>query len=281
MAKVSKSPKKPKKEKKEKKQRTDAAAFSDGKPKGGGVVFAAVSLLSALVIIAAVLAGFLFFILRTNLMGVADTYRDAIEKVPLLNLALPEQEGAEPELEERSPEELAGMIRQLEAEKAALAEEKARSDEEAARLRKFEDEYNALMLVNGEKTASLQRQSDELAAEKKSLEETRYELERLAAEGDAEGFAKYFEGVSPEVAQEIYAQVVQQRQAGEQNKDFIKMIEAVDTKATAAIFESLGNARLDLIVETLKGMKRDIAAEIIAQLSPALAASVTTRLAGA
>jgi flagellar motility protein MotE (MotC chaperone) len=280
MAKVSKSPKKPKKEKK---QRADAAAFSDGKQKGGGggAVFAIVSLFSALVIIAAVLAGFLFFILRTNLMGVADTYREAIEKVPLLNLALPAQEGAEPELEELSAEELAGMVRQLESEKAALAEEKARSDDEVARLRKFEDEYNALLLVNNEKTASLQRQSDELAAEKKSLEDMRYELERLAAEGDSEGFAKYFEGVSPEVAQEIYAQVVQQQQAGEQSKDFIKMIEAVDTKATAAIFETLGSARIDLIVETLRSMKRDIAAEIIAQLTPELAASVTTRLAGA
>ncbi|MDR1440692.1 MAG: hypothetical protein LBJ10_12080 [Clostridiales bacterium] len=277
MAKVSK---KPNKAKNNKKQGGDAAAFSEGK-QGGGAVFAIVSLLSALLIIAVVLAGFMFFILKMNVMGVADTYREALEKVPLLNLALPPKEGESPALEEMAPEDLAEMVRKLEADKAALESQKAQADAEIERLRKFEDEYNALVLVNNEKTDSLQRQSDALAAEKKTLEEMRYELERLAAEGDTAGFAKYFEGVSPEVAQEIYAQIMQQQQAGEQSKDFIKMIEAVDTKATAAIFESLGNARIDLIVETLKSMKRDIAAEIIAQLTPALAASVTTRLAGA
>jgi hypothetical protein len=284
MAKASKKPEKEKKAKKQKKKNQDAAAFAGDSNDGGGgsgILFAIASLLSALLIIAVVLAGFMFFILKMNVLGVADTYREAIEKVPLLNLALPAPEGEETKLEEMSAEELAGRIQSLESENAALAAEKTQSQAEIERLRKFEDEYNALLLVNDEKAASLKKQSDELAAEKKRLEDMSYDLGRMAAEGDREGFAKYFESVSPETAQEIYAQIVQQRQAADQNKEFIKMIEAVDTKATAAIFESLGNARLDLIVETLKSMKRDLAAEIIAQLTPELAASVTTRLAAA
>jgi flagellar motility protein MotE (MotC chaperone) len=255
--------------------------LAGGREKGGGVAFAIVSLFSALLIIAVVLSGFLFFILKMNLMGIADTYREALAKVPLLNLALPAAEGEEQKLEEMSVEELVAANKSLESENAALEAQKAQSDAEIERLRKFEDEYNALVLVNNEKSASLQKQGDELAAEKKRLEDMSYDLERKAAEGDAEGFAKYFEGVSPEVAQEIYAQVVQKRQESEQSKEYIKLIESMDAKATAAIFESLGVGRIDLIADTLKGMKRDAAGEIIAQLSPALAASVTTRLAGA
>ena len=283
MADKVKKPKKVKEKKVKKNKKTgegvELSSFSDeSAKKGGGFLFAIISLISALLVIAVVLLGCLFFVIKTNLMGVSDTYRDAIEKVPLINLALPQEE-IESEPGNMTFEELVKKYETLESEKKALEvqEKKLLSDMED--LRKFQDEYNGLVIVNEEKTSALEKRVADLEAEKKMFEDRKYEVERLIAEGDKEGFAQYFETVSPEVAQEIYAQIVRGNQTNAEAKEFIKLYETMDTSASAEIFEQLGTERLDLIAETLRGMKRDIAVEILAGMSPEFAAAVTLRLA--
>ena len=283
MADKVKKPKKVKEKKVKKSKRggegAESSSFAEeGAKKGGGILFAIISLISALLVIAVVLLGCLFFVIKTNLMGVSDTYRDAIEKVPLINLALPQEE-IESVPENMTFEELVKRCETLESEKKALEDQEKKLLSDMAELRKFQDEYNGLVIVNEEKTGALEKRVADLEAEKKMLEDRKYEVERLIAEGDKEGFARYFETVSPEVAQEIYAQIVRGNQTNAEAKEFIKLYETMDTSASAEIFEKLGTERLDLIAETLRGMKRDIAVEILAGMSPEFAAAVTLRLA--
>ncbi|MDR3119898.1 MAG: hypothetical protein LBU58_00955 [Clostridiales bacterium] len=272
-----------KKEKAAKKRKTadaDGAFAGESQKKGGGLVFAAVSLLSALLVIGAVLAGFLFFILRMNVLGVADTYRDAIEKVPVLNLALPKQEGEEADPAQMTFEDLVKRYDATVADKEKLEKDIEAANARVEELSRAKSEFDAQALINNEKTAQLEKKVADLEAEKKQLDDMKYDLERIAAEGDKAAFAKYFEGVSPEVAQEIYAQVMQEQKKSDETAEFLKTFQTLDTKAASQILETLGAVRIDFITETLRGLKRDIAADIIAQLTPELAAQVTLRLAG-
>ena len=267
---------KPGKEKRSGRQSGDGSFDSGGGgSRGGGVLFSIISLLSALVIIFVVLFGSIFILVRINLMGVADTYKESIQRVPLLNFALPAEEAEEITFEDLMKENNA-----LKKEIADLVRREEYSTSELERLRKFEDEYQARLMVNEEKTQNLEKQIADLQAEKRKMEETKYEIERIVAEGDKEGFAEYFEMVEPSIAREIYAQIIQEQKLTSEARDFIKLYEAVEPEKTAEIFEEMGLTRLDLIVECLWGMKKDIATEIISAMSVEFATAVTLRMAG-
>jgi flagellar motility protein MotE (MotC chaperone) len=262
-------------------QTADGGDSSGGEGKspkgGGGILFSIISLLSALVIIVVVLSGFLFLIIKMNLLGVADTYKEPISKVPLLNLALPVV--AEPEVV--TIQKVTKENEALQKENANLVKREEGMLTELEELRKFKDEYTAKMMVAEEKERSLTQQVTALETDKKKYEDTRYEIDRMVAEGDKEGFAKYFETVDPTVAREIYAQIIKEQSIAGDAKDFIKLYEAMDPAVTAGIFEEMGQSRMDLIVECLKGMKRETTTEILTAMSKEFATAVTLRLADA
>ncbi|MCL2058750.1 MAG: hypothetical protein FWH01_06775 [Oscillospiraceae bacterium] len=246
--------------------------------RGGGFLFAVVSLLSALLVIGAVLAGFLFIIVRMNVLGVADTYRDAIANTPVLNLALPAQEKDDPS--EMTFEELVAAYDISVSEYEKLKDEMDGANKRIDELSRAKSEFDAREMINNERTAQLQQQLLAHEANKKQLDDLKYDLERIIATGDKEAFAKYFENVSPEVAQEIYSQIVQEQKGDDEKRKFIKLFEELEVKASAEIIETLGYTRIDFITDTLGSVKKEIAAEIIAKLTPELAAQITLRLSG-
>jgi len=266
-----------KKEKKEKRPKNQESNH-DADKKGGGLIFAIVSLLSAILVIALVLAGFLFMIVRMNVLGVADTYRDSIATIPVLSLALPVEEKTDPS--EMTLSELTVRYDAKIAENEDLKLELDSANSRIEELSRSKSELDAQILITNEKTEQLTQQVLELQASKKQLDDLKYELERIIATGDKEAFARYFENVSPEVAQEIYAQIIHEIKNDDEKKQFIRLFQSLDTKASAEIIETLGSARIDFITDTLSSVKRDVAAEIIAALTPELAAQITLRLSG-
>jgi hypothetical protein len=266
------------KEKKEKVQKSADLNGDSSEKKGGGFIFAIVSLLASLLVIVAVLAGFLFVIVKFNALGVAETYRDSIAKVPLLNIALPQEEKTDPA--EMTFSELMAVYDSKIAENEELKGDLDNANKRVEELSKAKSELDAQLMIDGEKTEQLMQQVLAYEANKKQLDDLKYDLDRIIAEGDTEAFAKYYEGVSPEVAQEIYAQIIQTQKSDDEKSKFIKLFQTLDTKASAQIIDTLGSARIDFITDTLGSLKKDVAAEIIANLTPELAAQVTLRLAG-
>ena len=250
-------------------------AEEGGKSKGGGILFGIISLLSALIIIGVVLFGFLFIIIRINFMGVADTYKESIAGVPLLNIALP----VEAEDGELTFDDVMRENNRLKKEVEDLKSKEEYALSELERLRTFEDEYQAKLMVNEERTRDLEKQIADLEAEKRGMNEVRYEVERMIAEGDTEGFAEYFEMVQPSIAAEIYAQIIQRANTSDETRNFIRLYEGIDPATTAAIFEEMGLTRLDLIVEILQGMRREVSTEVISSMDTEFASAVTLRLA--
>ena len=264
------------KEKKEKEKKAKATDKPEGK--SGGLLYSIAALLSALLVIGVVIAGFLFFIVRMNAFGVSDTYRDAFKKIPLLNMALPALANEDPS--EMTFDELVAKVKAQSEQNDALQNEIDAANDRIEELSKVKGEFDAMELVYIEKNTQLENQIAELEANKKQLDDLKYELERDIASGDKAAFAKYYETVSPEIAQEIYAQSINEAKSNDEKKKFIKLFETMDTKTSAQIIETLGSSRIDFITETLKAVKKDIAAEIIGQLNAELAAQVTIRLSG-
>ena len=264
--------------KKEKKVKVKRTREQNSEKSGGGFLFAVVSLLSAILVIGAVVAGFVFFVVKMNVLGVADTYKDSIANTPILNMALSKEEKSDPD--EMTFEELAAKYDATVAENEMLKSEMDGANKRIEELSQAKSEFDAQIMINNEKTAQLQQQLLAYEADKKQLEDLKYDLERIIATGDKDAFADYFTRVSPEVAQEIYAQIIQEQKSGDEKKQFIKLFETLETKASAEIIETLGNSRIDFITDTLGSIKKDVAADIIAKLTPELAASVALRLAG-
>ena len=264
--------------KKEKKAKVKKTKETKSENSGGGFLFAVVSLLSALLVIGAVLAGFIFLIVRMNVLGVADTYRDAIANTPVLNLALPKEEKTDPS--EMTFEELVAAYGATTLENEKLKDEMDSQNRRIDELSRAKSEFDAREMINNERTAQLQQQLLAHEANKKQLDDMKYDLERIVATGDKEAFAQYFENVSPEVAQEIYSQIIQENKSDDEKRKFIKLFEELETKASAEIIETLGYTRIDFITDTLASIKKEVAAEIIGKLNPELAAQITLRLSG-
>ena len=264
--------------KKEKKVKVKKVKEQGSEKSGGGFLFAVVSLLSALLVIGVVVAGFIFLVVKMNVLGVADTYRDAIEKTPVLNLALAPEEKDDPN--EMTFEELLAVYDLSIAENNTLQQEISTANKRIEELSQAKSEFDAQIMINNEKTEQLQQQLLAHEANKKQLDDMKYDLDRIIATGDKEAFAAYFERVSPEVAQEIYAQIVQEQKTDDEKRQFIKLFEALETKSSAEIIETLGYTRIEFITDTLGSIKKDVAADIIANLTPELAAQVALRLAG-
>jgi len=78
-------------------------------------------------------------------------------------------------------------------------------------------------------------------------------------QADKEGFKEFYEKMNEKLAQSLYEEILKEEKANEKAKEFAQIYEKMDTKAAAKIFEELGDSQLDLVVETLRNMKKDVA----------------------
>ncbi|NLL04895.1 MAG: DUF615 domain-containing protein, partial [Clostridiaceae bacterium] len=73
----------------EKGPKTQGSINKPDKDKKKGLLFAVFALLTALVVIAVVVVGVSYVIIKNNVNGLADEYRDSIKNIPILKRALP------------------------------------------------------------------------------------------------------------------------------------------------------------------------------------------------
>ena len=91
---------------------------------------------------------------------------------------------------------------------------------------------------------------------------------------DIKQYKEYYESINPENAEQLYKQVVSQMQEDEEIADYIKAYSEMKPKAAAAIMEKMTDD-LKLVAKILSGMKADARGDILAAMSPDVAASVT------
>ncbi|MGN0170128.1 MAG: MotE family protein [Lachnospiraceae bacterium] len=185
-----------------------------------------------------------------------------LKDVPYVNKILPEV--ADPEKEDPyaydSMEEAVAQIKKLEKQLAEAKESSGNSDDEISEL---QDEVARLKVYEKE-------QAD--------FEEIRTKFYEEVVFGDKapdiDEYKTFYESINPENAEQLYKQVVSQKQEDEEIADYVKAYSEMKPKAAAAIMESMTDD-LELVAKILSNMKADKRGDILAAMNSDVAASVT------
>jgi len=104
-----------------------------------------------------------------------------------------------------------------------------------------------------------------MEAQKTRYKEELKKAEELLVQADKEGFKEFYEKMNEKLAQSLYEEILKEEKANEKAKEFAQIYEKWTPRLLQNI-EELGDSQLDLVVETLRNMKKDVAAEIISEM---------------
>ena len=152
------------------------------------------------------------------------------------------------------------------------------------RIKELEMELEAQKESSGSSGDTIASLQDEVARlkiyekQQADFEKTRTKFYEEVVFGDKapdiKQYKEYYESINPENAEQLYKQVVSQMQEDEEIADYIKAYSEMKPKAAAAIMEKMTDD-LKLVAKILSGMKADARGDILAAMSPDVAASVT------
>ena len=94
---------------------------------------------------------------------------------------------------------------------------------------------------------------------------------------DTDTYIEWYNEIDAEHTEEIYAEIIEANMADQEIIDLAKAYEAMDPADAAAIFESMSND-LDTVALIMNNMSTDAQGEVLAEMSPEFAASVSKKL---
>ena len=253
----------------------------DGSPGSGSksksMLYTLLTIFIVILVIGIIFGGAFYLVVHNNVNGLGERYRKTIQNIPIARLALPvAPDPLDPQyLTDKEIKEKYMEFRKLNEELNKQLEEWKKKNEE---LQKYKDEYDLYKAENDKAAEDLKARTALLDEEQIKLNELKKEIDQLIANGDKAGFSEYFEKVNPELAKQVYAEVVKQQQVDENAKKFAQIYENMDASAAAQIFEEMGKSKIDLVAETLKNMKKEKSAEILAAMTPEFASRLTEKL---
>lgn len=189
----------------------------------------------------------------------------ALKNVPVVNLILPEPTNGNKEEsgEYDNLTEANARIRELESKLAANNNaNSANSSEveelqaEVNRLKKFEEEQKAF--------AERVKEFDKNVVYNNKAPDT-------------EEYKAYYEGINPDTAEEIYREVLKGYEYTQEVKDQADMYGKMEPASAAAVLSEMSND-LTLVAQILGSMQSSKRAEIMNNMSPTIAAQITTKM---
>ena len=94
---------------------------------------------------------------------------------------------------------------------------------------------------------------------------------------EIEEYKTYYESINPDNAEIIYRQVIYDVNASQEIQDKVDIYSNMDPKAAARIFETLSNDT-DLLLLILSNMNKSSSSEILSEMNPELAGTLTKKL---
>lgn len=238
----------------------EEAGLQDDEEGGGFSAF----IVTAVIII--VWLGILALLIKMDVGGFgSNVLAPVISDVPVLNKILPKST----ETEVSDGESYGGYTNLKEAvdqiERLELQLEQAQSN----------------MNVDSEEIAQLKEEVERLS----TFEANQIEFQRIknqfyqevvyAEKGPgAEEYARYYESMDPETAQNLYKEVVAEEAVSQEIKDYAQAYSEMKPAEAAAIFEEMTN-NLDLAARILGVMEPDDRGAILGKMDPEIAARIT------
>lgn len=252
-------------QKKEAKKRAKELALEEANleddDEGGGF---SVFIVTAVIII--VWLGILALLIKLDVGGFgSNVLAPIISDVPVINRILPKTE----ETEVADGESYGGYtnlkdaVEQIERLELQLEQAQSNLDADSEEISQLKDEVERLSTFENNQI-EFQRIKNEF-----------YEEVVYAENGPgAEEYAKYYETMDPETAQNLYKEVIAEEEESQEIKDYAQAYSEMKPKAAAAIFEEMTN-NLDLAARILGVMEPDDRGAILAEMDPEIAAKIT------
>lgn len=251
--------------KKEAKQKAKELAMEEAnlvdEDEGGGF-----SVFIVTVVIILVWLGILALLIKLDVGGFGSNVLSPIlSDVPVLNKILPkdtETEVAEGE-SYNGYTNLKDAVDQVERLELQLEQAQSNLDADAEEI--------ALLKAEIERLATFEQNQLEFQRIKNEF----YEEVVYAENGPgAEEYARYYEAMDPETAQNLYKEVIKEEQETEEVKNYAQAYSEMKPKEAAAIFEQM-TGNLDLAARILGVMEPDDRGAILGVMDPEIAAKIT------
>ncbi len=250
---------------------------SDNQKGKKGFLFGLLAFVTALIIMFAVIGGAFFIVIHNNINGIGERYRKEIQGIPLLSMALPKV--ADPDDPQYlTQDQIKEKYQEYRKKNDELAKQLDEANKKISELQKVKDEQDKIKAESDKIKKDAQEQKEQTDLKEKQLLDDKKKLDELIANGDKAGFKAYFEKIDKENAQKLYTEILEEQKADEDAVKFAKLYESMDAGAAASIFEQLGDEKIDLVVDTLRYMKKEASAAVMAAMTPDYAAKITERL---
>ncbi len=223
-----------------------------------------IAIFFATIIVIIIWLGILGIIIKWDVGGFGSTVMYPVLKdVPYVNMILPEV------AEEPEEDENAGFdtVAQAVTYARGLESQLASANDEITKLKKEIDSLNA-------QVSKLKAYEDNVL--KFEEEKLSFDKEVVFSDQapDITEYQKYYEAISPENAEEIYRQTLEQAKTDKELQEYVATYSAMKPKAAAAVFDDMTD-NLSLVARILEAMDIDSRANIMNNLSKDTAAKLT------
>ena len=225
-----------------------------------------ISVVIVTAIIIVVWLGILALLIKLDVGGFgSNVLAPILNDVPVLNKILPETEETEVSVGESygGYNSLRDAVDQIERLELQLAQAQSNLDTDAEEITKLKAEV--------ERLSTFERNQVEFQRIKNEF----YEEVVYAENGPgAEAYARYYEAMDPETAQNLYKEVIAEEKESEEVLNYAQAYSEMKPKEAAAIFEEMTN-NLDLAARILGVMEPDDRGAILGAMDPEIAARIT------
>lgn len=252
--------------------------LSSGKAgKKRGLLFLLLAVFTAVAIIGGIFWGVFYYIFHNNIGGATDKYRKNIQDIPVLSYALPKLKNPD-DPKNYTDDQLRKKYTEVVDSRNQLNKKVDELNKQIAELKKYKDDADAIRADSAKVKADADTQKAQLDKEKQQLEDDKKSFGQMVAANDTKGFKSFYEKLDKDTASKIYQQIVEKDQQSADELKFAQLYESMDPSAAAKIFEKMADSKADLVVNTLKNMKKDSSSAVIAAMDPSLASKLSGML---
>lgn len=230
--------------------------MADKDKKGGllGILIPIILAVVALLVVFVLLVKLDVLGLGTKVLG------PKLEKVPIINLILPEmpeEETLEPEVIGYQFETVDQAVERLKATEILLKEKEQEAEKLHEEILLLNDEIDRLKIFE---------------ANQVQFEESKNAFDQLVAQQvGPEAFMQYIEKIYPDKALEIYEMYVKEKVVTDQIKELSAMYQSMEPENAARILEQTAQVNQEMVKDILLNIDSIQAGEILAEMDPAIA----------
>ena len=242
------------------KKKNDEELIEDGEKKSSKVLMGVIGFIVVLVWLA-----IFAMLIKLDVGGFGSNVMTPILKnVPVLNKILPEsvtdEDIADSSYPYKTLDEAIAKIKELEVENANL---QTQNEDSLAQIANLTSENTRLKVFEDNQNAFQQR-----------VAEFDNKVVFNDKAPDIDEYKKFYEGIQPENAAQIYQKVIEQQQYDEKIKNYAETYGNMEPAAVAKVFEEM-TGNLDTVQKILWNLDTDLRAAILDEMDPLLEAKIT------